>query len=93
MPKPHQNLLVKGILCSLAGAVLVLAQYVPKSHALQNIMFWASLIGWFVLMMGVTLVVRYAKAMKALNQPAPATKSLGIVGQAPTQTPTDHSPP
>ncbi len=93
MPKPNQDLLVKGILCSLAGAALVLAQYLAKSHALKDTLFWASLAGWFLLMMGITLLARYAKALTGKNKPLPATKSLGIVGQAPTQTPTDNPPP
>ena len=93
MPKPNQDLLVKGILCSLAGTVLVLAQYVARSLAQKNTLFWVSLAGWFVLMMGVSMLIRYAKVLRAKNKPPPAGKSLGIVGSAPTQAPNDNPLP
>ena len=55
-------LAIGGILCVAGGLVVILACQFIQSAAFQAVAFYVSLVGWFVLSMGVTLLMRYRKA-------------------------------
>jgi hypothetical protein len=64
MSKLNNDLLIKGVLCALIGLTVLISPYFLRSPELQSFVSSASLVGWFGLMMGVTLLVRYAKELK-----------------------------
>ena len=75
MQKPDDALLVKGLVCTGLGFVVVAAPYVLGSSPFRSMMASVSLVGWFVLAMGAMMILRYTKALrpkadkKPLNSP------------------------
>lgn len=57
--KANTDLLQKGILIALIGLAVLLAPYFIKSPELLVIVAASSLVGWFALVLGVALIVRY----------------------------------
>ena len=51
--KANKDLLIKGVLCALIGAVILLAPYVARSSSVQELMAGASVVGWFSLVLGL----------------------------------------
>lgn len=67
MPSPIQSsqrkqdseLLLKGAICTLIGAIVLLGPYVARSTDMREILRQASLAGWFALILGCAFLVRY----------------------------------
>lgn len=56
--KQNAEMLFKGVVCALIGAVILLAPYIARSPSVQELMHQATLVGWFSLVLGVALIVR-----------------------------------
>lgn len=54
--KANKDLLIKGVLCALIGAVILLAPYVARSSSVQELMAGASVVGWFSLVLGLAFI-------------------------------------
>lgn len=65
--KANSELLQKGILCALIGLTVLVSPYFIKSPGMQSIVARASLVGWFSLVLGCALVVRYAMRRRAMQ--------------------------
>ncbi len=56
--KADQDLLFKGLVIALIGAVVLLGPYVSRSSAVQELLAGARVVGWFALALGVALLGR-----------------------------------
>ncbi|ADU99753.1 hypothetical protein HF896_12585 [Alicycliphilus denitrificans] len=56
--KQNAEMLFKGVVCALIGAVILLAPYIARSPSVQELMRQAALVGWFSLVLGVAFIVR-----------------------------------
>ena len=54
--KADKELLFKGVLCALIGAIILLAPYMARSASVQELMAGASAVGWFALLLGCTVI-------------------------------------
>ncbi|QNP60774.1 hypothetical protein [Paenacidovorax monticola] len=52
------EMLFKGVVCALIGAVILLAPYLARSPSVQELMRQASLVGWFSLILGLAFIAR-----------------------------------
>ena len=67
MPSPTQlsqrksdsELLLKGVVCALIGAIVLLGPYVARSPEMRETLSQAYLAGWFALVLGGAFLVRY----------------------------------
>lgn len=59
--KANNELLLKGILCSLIGLGVLLSPYFITSPGMQGIVAKASLVGWFALVLGVAFIGLYVR--------------------------------
>ena len=59
--KADKDLLIKGVLCALVGAVILLGPYFARSSSVQELMAGASVVGWFSLVLGCAFIGLYAK--------------------------------
>ena len=57
--KQDSELLLKGAVCALIGAIVLLAPYVARSSDVREIMAQAYLAGWFALVLGCAFLLRY----------------------------------
>jgi len=64
MLKANNALLIKGLVCAGLGLVVVAAPYVLGSTSLRAPLASVSLVGWFVLAMGVMMILRYIRAQR-----------------------------
>lgn len=55
-----KDLLFKGVICALMGAVILLAPLVARSPGVRELMAQAAAVGWFALVLGLALLVRPA---------------------------------
>lgn len=67
--KANNELLLKGILCSLIGLGVLLSPYFITSPGMQGIVANASLVGWFALVLGLAFIGVYARRRMASNKP------------------------
>lgn len=58
--KADNDVLFKGIVCALIGAIILLAPYVARSPDVRDIMVQARIVGWFALALGIAFLVQYA---------------------------------
>ncbi|MFC5519538.1 hypothetical protein [Polaromonas jejuensis] len=58
--KANNELLFKGILCSLIGLGVLISPYFITSPGMQGIVAQSSLVGWFALVLGVAFIGVYA---------------------------------
>ena len=63
--KANTDLLQKGILITLIGLAVLLAPYFIRSPELQSIVANSALVGWFALVLGLALLVRYILQRRA----------------------------
>lgn len=56
--KQNAEMLFKGVVCALIGAVILLGPYVARSPSVQELMRQAALVGWFSFVLGVAFIVR-----------------------------------
>ncbi len=61
VPKADKDLLIKGILCALIGAIILLAPHVARSGSVQELMEGASAVGWFSLVLGCAFIGLFAR--------------------------------
>lgn len=57
--KQDSELLLKGVICALIGAIIVLAPYVARSPGVRELMARVHLAGWFALVLGCAFLARY----------------------------------
>ena len=57
--KQDFELLLKGAICALIGAIILLAPYVARSQDMRELMAQAYLAGWFALVLGCAFLVRF----------------------------------
>jgi len=88
MPKPNKALLIKGVVCTCLGLAVVAAPYVFNSYSIRATMASVSLIGWFVLMMGAMMILRYIKPVRADTKKMTLTSP--VLKQRPPHEKTEH---
>lgn len=59
--KANNELLIKGVLCLLIGAGVLVSPYFITSPGMQSIVARSSLVGWFAVMLGAAFVGLYAR--------------------------------
>ncbi len=57
--KQDSELLLKGVICALIGAIILLAPYVARSPDVRELMAQVYLAGWFALVLGCAFLLRY----------------------------------
>ena len=57
--KQDSELLLKGVICALIGAIILLAPYVARSPDVRELMAQVYLAGWFALVLGCAFLVRW----------------------------------
>ncbi|MBS0509199.1 MAG: hypothetical protein JSR53_17630 [Proteobacteria bacterium] len=57
--KQDSELLLKGVICALIGAIVVLAPYVARSPDVRELMAQVYLAGWFALVLGCAFLARW----------------------------------
>jgi len=57
--KQDSELLLKGAVCALIGAIILLAPYVARSPDVRDLMAQVYLAGWFALVLGGAFLLRY----------------------------------
>lgn len=65
--KANNELLLKGVLCSLIGLGVLLSPTFITSPGMQGIVAKSSLVGWFALALGVAFIGLYAKRRLAAS--------------------------
>lgn len=65
--QPSTELLFKGVLCALIGLGVLVSPHFITSPGMQGIVAQSSLVGWFALVLGIALMVRYALLKNAAN--------------------------
>ncbi len=58
--KQDTELLTKGVICALIGAIVLLGPYVARGQSVREILQQAYVVGWFALALGCAFIVRYA---------------------------------
>ena len=66
--KADKDLLIKGILCALIGAIILLAPYVARSNSVQELMGGASAVGWFTLALGCAFIALFGRRRWAASR-------------------------
>ena len=64
MPSPSSKrqdseLLFKGAICALIGAIILVAPYVARSTGVRELMAQGHVVGWFALVLGLAFVVQF----------------------------------
>ncbi len=67
--KNDNDVLIKGILCALIGAIILIAPYVARSPSVQELMGSAFVVGWFALVLGCAFFALAAKRRMAAAGP------------------------
>lgn len=57
--KQDFELLLKGAICALIGAIILLAPYVARSPSVREMMAQGHIVGWFALVLGCAFLARY----------------------------------
>ena len=66
--KADKDLLIKGVLCVLIGAIILLAPYVARSSSVQELMGGASAVGWFTLVLGCAFIALFGRRRWAASR-------------------------
>ena len=66
--KADKDLLIKGVLCALIGAIILLAPYVARSSSVQELMSGAYAVGWFTLVLGCAFIGQFARRRLAASR-------------------------
>lgn len=66
--KANTDLLIKGVLCALIGAVILVAPFVARSPSVQELMGGAAIVGWFSLVLGLALMGLYGQRWYAASR-------------------------
>ena len=62
--KLDNDVLFKGVICALIGAIILLAPYFSRSPDVQDLMRQAYIVGWFALALGIAFLVQFAVRYK-----------------------------
>ena len=62
--KQDTDVLFKGIVCAMIGAIILLAPYFARSPSVQEMMNQAHIVGWFALALGVAFLIQYGLRWK-----------------------------
>lgn len=54
--KADTDLLIKGVLCALIGAVILLGPRFARSSSVRELLAGASVVGWFSLALGIAFI-------------------------------------
>ena len=68
--KANNEVLIKGILCTLIGLGVLVSPYFITSPGMQGIVAKSSLVGWFALVLGCAFMGLYARRRMAANAKA-----------------------
>ncbi len=60
--KQDNELLLKGVVCALIGAIILLGPYLSRSADVRELMAQVYLAGWFALVLGGAFLLRYGLA-------------------------------
>jgi threonine/homoserine/homoserine lactone efflux protein len=52
------DMLIRGAVCAVIGAIILLAPYVARSPSVRELMGQATLVGWFSLVLGLIFIGR-----------------------------------
>ena len=68
--KSDQDVLIKGVILSLIGLVIIISPHVAHTDIVQGIIAPAAPVGWFSLVLGLAFIGRFAIRRKnAPNRP------------------------
>ena len=62
--KLDNDVLFKGVICALIGAIILLAPYFSRSPDVQDLMRQAYIVGWFALALGIAFLVQFAVRLR-----------------------------
>ena len=62
--KLDNDVLFKGVICALIGAIILLAPYFSRSSDVQDLMRQAYIVGWFALALGIAFLVQFAVRLR-----------------------------
>ena len=65
--KANKDLLIKGVLCVLIGAIILLAPTIARSASVQELMAGASVVGWFSLALGIAFIGLFLRRQVAAS--------------------------
>lgn len=71
MQKLDQDLLFKGLVITLIGAIVLLGPYFARSPSVAELLAGARVVGWFALVLGLALLGRYGLRRRAHRQSEP----------------------
>lgn len=66
--KANNDLLIKGILCTLIGLGVLVSPYFIASPGMQGIVAKSALVGWFALVLGCALIGLYIRRRVAARE-------------------------
>ena len=66
--KADKDLLIKGVLCALIGAIILLAPYVARSTSVQELMSGTATVGWFALVLGCAFIGLFGRRRWAASR-------------------------
>ena len=68
--KQDNDILFKGIICALIGAIILLAPYFSRAPDVVEMMRQAYIVGWFALALGIAFLVQFAvrRSKRRANQ-------------------------
>lgn len=66
--KANKELLFKGVVCALIGAIILLAPRIARSPGVQELMAGASVVGWFSLVLGCAFIGLYLRRQVAASR-------------------------
>ena len=71
MQKLDQDLLFKGLVITLIGAIVLLGPYFARSPSVAELLAGARVVGWFALVLGLALLGRYGLRRRTHRQSEP----------------------
>lgn len=66
--KADMDLLIKGVLCALIGAVILLAPHIARSSSVRDMTAGASVVGWFALALGLAFIGLFVRRKVAAGR-------------------------
>ena len=68
--KANNELMIKGILCTLIGLGVLVTPYFITSPGMQGIVAQSVLVGWFALVLGLAFIGLYVRRRLGGNRPS-----------------------
>ena len=57
-PKSRNEILIKGLTCTLIGLIILITPYVKPGGGISQLLAQSSPVGWFALVLGLALMVQ-----------------------------------